>query len=514
MKDFHEKSTKYLFVEKLHKTYYNDTNNRQAKTGVLYMNKKQILCSGLSLALLLSTSAVTTPASVSAGKYFTIQYTHSKKKVKKKAINARYNNQIISSKIPGYIEGSTSMYSAYWVFGHCTSLGTKYSYSSSKKRITLQRNSKKLVMTLNKKTATLNGKKFTLPSAPRKIRYVAKKKNYIMVPGNVVAIKLGLNYSWNNRLLSGVLSKGSSTPSTPASPSNTNTNPQPSNPSGSTTKLIASESDYSIRIKKPNGLSSAAISSNDDYWNKQLQIIIDGDYRDFFNDPSNRTIQDSLTYKVSYSGGKTYINLVTSSIKGFSVTQTDSYIYVKYAAPKNMYNRIIVIDAGHGGKDSGATGNGYVEKNMTLKIVQNMKSYFDSDPSYKVYYTRLSDWYPTLTQRYDLANNVNADRFLSVHINSADSSSAKGTETLYKDYKTYAGIIHASSLSGMGYTKGSSYDRDLVYRPGLAVLRGTKMMSALAEMGFISNSTESARIDSRSQTIGSALYQAICNSFN
>ena len=58
------------------------------------MNKKQILCTGLSLALLLSTSVVTTPASIAAGKYFKIQYTHSKKKVKKKAINARYNNNV------------------------------------------------------------------------------------------------------------------------------------------------------------------------------------------------------------------------------------------------------------------------------------------------------------------------------------------------------------------------------------------------------------------------------------
>ena len=65
------------------------------------MNKKQILCTGLSLALLLS-SVITTPASIAAGKYFKIQYIHSKKKVKKKAINARYNNKVISTKIPGY----------------------------------------------------------------------------------------------------------------------------------------------------------------------------------------------------------------------------------------------------------------------------------------------------------------------------------------------------------------------------------------------------------------------------
>ena len=143
--------------------------------GIIYEQKNKIYV--LDYLLHFFYQCNNTPASIAAGKYFErFQYIHSKKKVKKKAINARYNNKVISTKIPGYIEGSTSMYSAYWIFGHCSSLGTKYSYSSSKKRVTLQRNSQKLVMTLNSRTATLNGKKFTLPSAPRKIRYIAKKK--------------------------------------------------------------------------------------------------------------------------------------------------------------------------------------------------------------------------------------------------------------------------------------------------------------------------------------------------
>lgn len=76
---------------------------------------------------------------------------------------------------------------------------------------------------------------------------ISQKENYIMVPGDIVAKKLGLNYSWNNRLLSGVISKGSTAKPAPSTPSNTK--PQTSNPSGSTTKITASESDYSIRIK-------------------------------------------------------------------------------------------------------------------------------------------------------------------------------------------------------------------------------------------------------------------------
>lgn len=477
------------------------------------MLKKRFICCGLSMTLLFA-SMINTPAAVTAGQYYTIKYTHNNKTAKKRAIDARYNNKVIKTNMPGYIEGNTSMYSAYWIFGHCSSLSTKYSYSSKTKKITLKRGSQKIVMTLNKTSATLNGKKFTLPSAPRKIYYSAKKKNYIMVPGEAVATRLQLNYTWNNRLLAGLITKKSTTNSGSSnSNSSSSSASSSSTSSNSSTKITASASNYSIRIKKPSGLSSSAISADDDYWNKRLRLIVTGNYKSHFSSSSNRTIKDSLTYSTSYSNGKTYIDLKTSSIKGFSVTQTSSYIYVKYANPKSMFQRVIVVDAGHGGDDSGAVGNGYYEKNMTLNIVKSIKTNFDKNTTYKVYYTRLSDWRPSLSQRYQLANEVGADRFLSVHINSSDGSSAKGTETLYKTYKTYAQTIQNSALIGMDYSKGGSYDRGLKYRTDLAVLNGPNMTTALVELGFISNKTEANRINSRTSTIGTNLYKAICNSF-
>ena len=53
--------------------------------------------------------------------------------------------------------------------------------------------------------------------------------------------------------------------------------------------------------------------------------------------------------------------------KEFEVTQTDSYIKVRYDSPKAMYKQIVVLDAGHGGSDSGAVANGYKEKNNDIK---------------------------------------------------------------------------------------------------------------------------------------------------
>lgn len=475
------------------------------------MLKKKFICLGLSMTMLFA-SIINTPAAVTAGQYYKIKYTHNKKTVTKRAIDARYNNKVIKTNMPGYIEGSTSMYSAYWIFGRCSSINTKYSYSSKTNKINLTRGSQKLVLTLNSTTATINGKRITLPSAPRKVYYPARKKNYIMIPGDAVAKNLQLNYTWNNRLLSGLITQKGSTSAKPATTTASNTSTT-STTLGSKTKITASTSNYSIRIKKPSGLSTSAVTCVDDYSNKRLRIIVNGNYKTFFSTSSNRYVKESLTYNVTYSGGKTYIDLKTSTIKGFSISQTSSYIYVKYADPKKMFYRVVVVDAGHGGSDSGAVGNGYYEKNMTLKIVQSIKSNFDKNSTYKVYYTRLSDWYPSLSYRYKMANEVSADRFLSVHINSSDSSSSKGTETLYKTYKSYAQTLQSSALTGMGYASNSSYNRGLKYRSDLAVLNGPKMTTSLVELGFISNKTEANRINSRTSTIGYNLYKAICNSF-
>lgn len=91
----------------------------------------------------------------------------------------------------------------------------------------------------------------------------------------------------------------------------------------------------------------------------------------------------------------------------------------------------IVIDAGHGGKDSGTSGQFSLEKdialNIALKTGETIKKYL---PEVEVIYTRQDDSFPTLYERAELANKNNADLFISIHCNSAPySSKVHGTET-------------------------------------------------------------------------------------
>ncbi|MBR5047624.1 MAG: N-acetylmuramoyl-L-alanine amidase, partial [Eubacterium sp.] len=185
------------------------------------------------------------------------------------------------------------------------------------------------------------------------------------------------------------------------------------------------------------------------------------------------------------------------------------------SAPTGTSKVVVVLDAGHGGEDSGAKGNGNLEKTMNLKIVTEAKKWFDKDTRFQVYYTRTTDKTLTLADRYELANNKNADIFISVHINSYKSTS-EGTETLYnKDRNaiTQKGNITsyqlATAMQKGACTATGFLDRGLVNRPNLQVLKYSKMPACLIEYGFISNRSECIKMNANMANYGKALYQSI-----
>ena len=186
-------------------------------------------------------------------------------------------------------------------------------------------------------------------------------------------------------------------------------------------------------------------------------------------------------------------------------------------APSSTSKVVLVLDAGHGGSDSGATGNGNLEKTMTLRIVTEAKKYFDQDTRFQVYYTRTGDQTLTLANRYTLANSVNADIFISVHINSYKSTST-GTETLYsrdRNALTQKGNISslelASAMQQAACVATGFTNRGLVNRPNLQVLKYTNMPACLIEYGFISNRTECISMNANMANYGKALYQSVVN---
>ena len=90
---------------------------------------------------------------------------------------------------------------------------------------------------------------------------------------------------------------------------------------------------------------------------------------------------------------------------------------------------VVVLDAGHGGRDSGNRGNGYYEKNIALNIALKVGAILEKANDIKVIYTRKKDVFVDLIQRANIANKADADLFISIHCDAFTSSKAFGAGT-------------------------------------------------------------------------------------
>ena len=144
------------------------------------------------------------------------------------------------------------------------------------------------------------------------------------------------------------------------------------------------------------------------------------------------------------------------------------------------------LDFGHGGKDPGAIGpTNLKESDIALKIGMMVKEKLENAFE-KVITTRDNDKYYSLDYRTKKANNENCDYFISIHLNSATNTSAKGCEVwLYDDNSKLQTL--ANNLCNNLATKINTPNRGVKYSKKLAVLKNTKMPALLIEIDFISN---------------------------
>lgn len=217
---------------------------------------------------------------------------------------------------------------------------------------------------------------------------------------------------------------------------------------------------------------------------------------------------------------------------------------------------VVVLDAGHGGKDAGAIGYSLKlkEKNVNLKTVLKLGKLLEKEENVKVIYTRKKDVFIPLDERAQIANRAKADLFISIHTNSAQSRSAKGTETytvgsssanlevakrenavmLYEeDYKTrYQGFDPNSSESYIMFDflqskyleqsigLASKIEKQFVAncnrhsrgvkQAGFWVLKQAAMPAVLVELGYISNAEEERHLsqDESLDKFAKSLYRA------
>lgn len=191
-------------------------------------------------------------------------------------------------------------------------------------------------------------------------------------------------------------------------------------------------------------------------------------------------VNDSKFIKVE--GETAYAEGIHKDIKGL-------------ATEKVLKGKTILIDAGHGGKDEGASGQrGTLEKDVTLKMAKEIQREFEKKSDATVILTRDQDDSVTLDDRVGLAKNEKADLFISIHFDAFTSNDVEGITTYYNKEEDIrlATLIHSNLFNqDMG-------TRDRGVKLGdYFVLRENIQPSILLELGFISNKEDEKRIISQ-----------------
>lgn len=206
-----------------------------------------------------------------------------------------------------------------------------------------------------------------------------------------------------------------------------------------------------------------------------------------------------LSLTVNEAEGRTQVVFEFNSVYEVTVTEDDAFLYLALIPSYEKYDKIIVIDAGHGGKDPGTSGGGVTEASVNLAVVKYLKELLDERTDWKVYYTRLDNTLPDLSTRVEYANALHADMLVSVHCNSYPSGAMRGVEVLYSGKQGIGDALNSQVLADLcsGYVTEETglRERLLVERSSnLHIIKYCTMPMALVEFGYMSNQSDLAVI--------------------
>lgn len=171
----------------------------------------------------------------------------------------------------------------------------------------------------------------------------------------------------------------------------------------------------------------------------------------------------------------------------------------------------VILDAGHGGRDSGAVAGSLREKDITLGIILKLRARIEKERKFGVACTRMSDQYVGLARRVDFAHREHGEIFLSVHCNAdahADVGTASGFEVLVFEASYASGRLAKSIQKGLRNVLPIP-DRGIKERKNLYVLKHTRMPAVLVEVGFIDHHLDQVLLKERQAEIAAALHRAL-----
>lgn len=267
---------------------------------------------------------------------------------------------------------------------------------------------------------------------------------------------------------------------------------------------------YSINYNESSRRMEIKIDKNNVELEKGIMTVDD-------NNITSITVDEDEEYKtISFKFKKK----IEYEILSDSVDDTIKIAFNK--AEENNGSKLIVIDAGHGGKHPGTTTPTYKinEKELNLKVALKLDKKL-RELGYRTILTRSADEFLDLYERANIANGNEADAFVSIHFNSHNNKDIAGIQTFYcsalnseikeGDNYPFAKAIHDALLKYL-----NNKDKGIINKPDFVVIRETKMVAVLTELGFVTNPEEEKLIitDEYHEKAAQAIADGIVKYFN
>lgn len=192
----------------------------------------------------------------------------------------------------------------------------------------------------------------------------------------------------------------------------------------------------------------------------------------------------------------------------------DHTLYVEFVPPKEMYERVIVVDPAYGGGETGVAVDGILSKDITLDIARALKAMFD-ESDVKVYYTRMDDSNPLAADRVELAAATKADMLIRIEVSGDENSKVYGTAAVYNSRFFIPGFGNVeladllerevvTSISGKagGLIEAAETDE---------VISSATVPAAAIRVGYLTNSQEAILLQREDyiKRIAEGIYNAV-----
>lgn len=430
-------------------------------------------------------------------------------------ITLKINGTAVTLDVPPVIINDRTLVPSRGLFEQ---LGATVEWKGDTRQVLITSEETEIILTVDAAAATVNGK-VVMMDVPAKII-----NDRTMIPVRFVSEHLGLSVGWDGSSKTVSVDQISQFSVTSVSYDNTGhrITITASDPiSQAEDSVLTTNGQYRIVIDFPNAKMSVG-SQKIDTGSQMLKEIRWSQYRSipFIGRIVLETAQE-LPYTISYSADRKqmYVDVLFEEEQLPAVTPTpalppsDSLNQLNEAAKQLL----VVIDPGHGGSDVGSVGraNGaeIYEKDINLAIALKANALLQAAGA-KTYMTRTGDETVDLYARPEIANQMNAALFMSVHNNAFTSSAAHGTTVLYypdgepageksMTSQRFAEILQEELVDALG-----RYDRGITDGAEMVVIRKTLAPSVITEIAFMTNPEELALL--QSEDFQNRAAQALC----